>query len=83
MKSFDSNAAVCRHAATAEVKPLTAHSRGRGKWDCVRQMEMYRHRPDVLAAALRDMGYSESGDEMPDDEALADGHQPHGSSSNN
>jgi hypothetical protein len=39
---------------------------------------MYRRRPDVLAAALRDMGFSESGDEV-----LADGHQPDGPSSNN
>ena len=48
-----------------EKSPLTAHSRGRG-WDCVRQMQMFRQRPDVLAAALRDMGFSDSGDEMPD-----------------
>ena len=49
-----------------EKSPLTAHSRGRGNWDCVRQMQMYRRRPDVLAAALRDMGCSDSGDEIPD-----------------
>ena len=52
--------------ARPEKSPLTAHSRGRGNWDCVRQMQMYRHRPDVLAAALRDMGFSDSGDEIPD-----------------
>ena len=52
-----------------EKSPLTAKSRGRG-WDCVRQMQMFRQRPDVLAAALHDMGFSESGDELPDsDEA--------------
>jgi hypothetical protein len=34
---------------------LTVQSRGRG-WDCVRQMDQYRRRPEVLAAALRDMG---------------------------
>lgn len=50
------------------------NSRG-GDWDCVRQMQMYRHRPDVLASALLEMGVSESGDEV-----LADGHQPHGQS---
>lgn len=54
--------------AGPEKSPLTAHSRGRGNWDCVRQMQMFRHRPDVLAAALRDMGFSESGDEMPEDQ---------------
>jgi hypothetical protein len=31
-------------------------------------MEMYRRRPDVLAAALRDMGFNESGDEVADDQ---------------
>jgi len=31
-------------------------------------MQMYRHRPDVLAAALRAMGLSESGDEVPDEQ---------------
>ena len=50
------------------------NSRG-GDWDCVRQMQMFRHRPDVLASALRDMGVNESGDEL-----LADGHQPLGQS---
>ena len=40
----------------AQIPSLTAQSRGRGSWDCVRQMQMYRQRPDVLAAALRDMG---------------------------
>jgi hypothetical protein len=29
---------------------------------------MYRRRPDVLAAALRDLGFSESGDEVTDDQ---------------
>jgi len=57
---------VLAQSARPEKSPLTAHSRGRGNWDCVRQMQMYRHRPDVLAAALRDMGFSDSGDEIPD-----------------
>ena len=38
------------------VDSLTSQSRGRGSWDCVRQMQLFRRRPDVLAAALRDMG---------------------------
>jgi hypothetical protein len=38
-----------------------------GDWDCVRQMRMYRHRPDVLATALLEMGVTESGDEVPED----------------
>ena len=59
-----------------EKSPLTAHSRGRGNWDCVRQMQMYRHRPDVLAAALRDMGLSESGDEIPDVETTDSDESP-------
>ena len=67
MKTIQSTAAPCRAAAT-NTRPLTAHSRGRGKCDCVRQMEMYRRRPDVLAAALRDMGFSDSGDEVTDDQ---------------
>ena len=50
------------------VVPLTAQSRGRGNWDCLRQMQMYRRRPEVLAAALRDMGFNESGDEVADDQ---------------
>ena len=50
------------------VVPLTAQSRGRGNWDCLRQMQMYRRRPDVLAAALRDMGFNESGDEVAEDQ---------------
>lgn len=29
-------------------------------------MSLYRSRPDVLANALRAMGITESGDEMPD-----------------
>ena len=36
--------------------------------DCVTQMRVLRCRPDVLANVLRDMGVSESGDEVPDDE---------------
>lgn len=37
-------------------------------------MQMYRRRPDVLAAALRDMGFSMTGDDIPDVDDLADGH---------
>ncbi|MEI6195105.1 MAG: hypothetical protein WCS42_12330 [Verrucomicrobiota bacterium] len=55
-----------------EKSPLTAQSRGRGNWDCLRQMQMYRRRPDVLAAALRDMGFNESGDECEPHEQSAD-----------
>jgi len=77
MNANQSSAALCRGAAT-NTGPLTAHSRGRGNWDCVRQMQMYRRRPDVLAAALRDMGINESGDEVTDDPC-----EPHGSSANN
>lgn len=36
--------------------------------DCVTQMRVLRSRPDVLANALRDMGVTESGDDLPDDE---------------
>lgn len=39
-----------------------SNSRG-GDWDCVRQMQMFRHRPDVLASALMEMGVNENGDE--------------------
>jgi len=56
------------------VVPLTAQSRGRGNWDCLRQMQMYRRRPDVLAAALRDMGFNESGDEVADDQCSDNQH---------
>jgi hypothetical protein len=38
------------------------------RWDCVSQMRLARKRPDVLASALRDMGVTESGDGIPDDE---------------
>ena len=50
-----------------ERSSLTAHSRGQG-WDCVSQMQMYRHRPDVLASALETMGITENGDELPEAE---------------
>ena len=82
--------ALCRVAAT-QKRPLTAHSRGRGKWDCVRQMEMYRQRPDVLAAALRDMGvlpdghYEDEPHEQCEPHGPSDDDQcePHGPLSNN
>ena len=78
MHTYTAHATVDRSRnSSPEKRPLTAHSRGRG-WDCVRQMQMFRRRPDVLAAALRDMGFSASGDEV-----LADCHQPHGQSANN
>ncbi len=35
-------------------------------WDCVSQMRLARSRPEVLASALRAMGITASGDEMPD-----------------
>jgi len=67
MHTYTAHAPVVSAQSTRpEKSPLTAHSRGRGNWDCVRQMQMYRRRPDVLAAALRDMGCSDSGDEIPD-----------------
>ena len=67
MHTYTAHAPVVLAQGTRpEKSPLTAHSRGRGNWDCVRQMQMYRRRPDVLAAALRDMGCSDSGDEIPD-----------------
>lgn len=50
----------------ARIPSLASQSRGRGSWDCVRQMQMYRRRPEVLAAALRDMGFSATGDDIPD-----------------
>ena len=52
--------ATCPHKAQSK-----SNSRG-GDWDCVRQMRMFRHRPDVLANALLDMGVTESGDEVTD-----------------
>ena len=67
---------VLAHSTRPEKSPLTAHSRGRGNWDCVRQMQMYRRRPDVLAAALRDMGCSDSGDEIPDVETTDSDESP-------
>jgi hypothetical protein len=36
--------------------------------DCVSQMRLARNRPDVLASALREMGITENGDGIPDDE---------------
>ncbi len=61
-------AEMSRTTCQRKARPVV-NSRG-GDWDCVRQMQMFRHRPDVLAGALRDMGISENGDEV-----LADGHQ--------
>lgn len=37
--------------------------------DVVTQMEMLRQRPDVLASVLRDMGVTESGDEVSEEES--------------
>ena len=39
-----------------------------GGRDCVTHMRLLRSRPDVLANALRDMGITESGDDLPDNE---------------
>ena len=36
--------------------------------DCLRQMEIYRRRPDVLWSALHEMGVTVDGDEFADDE---------------
>ena len=77
MHTYTAHAPVVLAQSTRpEKSPLTAHSRGRGNWDCVRQMQMYRHRPDVLAAALRDMGCSDSGDEIPDVETTDSDESP-------
>lgn len=77
MHTYTAHAPVVLAKGTRpETSPLTAQSRGRGSWDCLRQMQMYRRRPDVLAAALRDMGVLPDGhyeDESP--EQTADGHQ--------
>ncbi len=58
--SDDFSRASCPRKSQSPV-----NTRG-GDWDCVRQMRMYRHRPDVLANALLDMGVTESGDEVAD-----------------
>ena len=77
MQTYTAHAPVVLAQSTRpEKSPLTAHSRGRGNWDCVRQMQMYRRRPDVLAAALRDMGFSDSGDEIPDVETTDSDESP-------
>ena len=77
MHTYTAHAPVVLAQGTRpEKNPLTAHSRGRGNWDCVRQMQMYRRRPDVLAAALRDMGLSDSGDEIPDVETTDSDESP-------
>ena len=77
MHTYTAHAPVVLAQGTRpEKSPLTAHSRGRGNWDCVRQMQMYRRRPDVLAAALRDMGFSDSGDEIPDVETTDSDESP-------
>ena len=77
MNTYTAHAPVVLAQSTRpEKSPLTAHSRGRGNWDCVRQMQMYRRRPDVLAAALRDMGFSDSGDEIPDVETTDSDESP-------
>ena len=36
--------------------------------DCVSEMRLLRSRPEVLANALRDMGVTESGDEVVEEE---------------
>jgi hypothetical protein len=36
--------------------------------DCVTQMRVLRSRPDVLANALREMGITENGDDVSDQE---------------
>lgn len=57
-------AEMSRTDCPRQARPVV-NSRG-GDWDCVRQMQMFRHRPDVLASALRDMGVTEHGDEATD-----------------
>lgn len=41
---------------------------GRPGRDCLTHMRMLRDRPDVLANALLEMGITESGDDVPDEE---------------
>lgn len=47
--------------------PRLMQDRNGGR-DCLSQMSLYRSRPDVLANALRAMGITDNGDEMPDQE---------------
>lgn len=44
-------------------KPRERRRRFQTEADCVKQMEIYRKRPDMLAAALLVMGITETGDE--------------------
>ncbi len=46
-------------------RPTEDEQHGR---DCISQMRLARSRPDVLANALREMGVTETGDEIPDQE---------------
>lgn len=55
---------TARNRSPRKRRPLL-NSSGIG-WDCVRQMQMFRRCPDVLASALRDMGVDENGDEILD-----------------
>jgi len=56
------------YASDRGVQEAGRHISGR---DCVAQLERYRNRPDVLAAALRDMGVTESGDEVEEAEGTS------------
>jgi hypothetical protein len=35
--------------------------------DCISQMRLARRHPEVLASALREMGVTENGDDLPDE----------------
>ena len=48
---------------TRQRREIVKHGRDR-----VSEMLLLRSRPDLLASALREMGYSESGDNFPADE---------------
>lgn len=52
---------------TGQTSRRPADDRESG-WDCVSQMQRVRKRPDILASMLREMGVSESGDGIPDDD---------------
>jgi len=61
------------YARNAKVQEPARGRKGRqddrdGRRDCVVMMELVRRRPEVLATTLREMGVSESGDEVSENE---------------
>ncbi len=67
MHLYTSHASIETSRTTCPRKARSKNNSRGGDWDCVRQMQMFRHRPDVLASALRAMGVSDSGDEVLED----------------